>query len=316
MRRIAPTALALALVLTPVARADAPRGWTPHVRAAAAYAAGRTGDVSFAVRTERKAWTWRGTTPYRSASIVKAMLLVAYLRRAEVRRRALTAAERGLLDPMVRMSDNDAADAIHARVGVAGLAAVGAKVRMRGFVAYPVWGGSTVTADDQARFFLRVDRLVPRRHRAYALGLLRTVIPAQRWGIAAAVPRGWRIAFKGGWGKGVTREVAHQAALLTHGRLRVAVAVLTADNPSDEYGAATQQGVAARLLRGLSGRLEGRARRTREGLGRSPGSALAEHGAQQHQDDDGRVGHDVRWGSGFAWHTGFDDWTTLLFQSQ
>ena len=36
------------------------------------------------------------------------------------------------------------------------------------------------------------------------------------------------------------------------------MAVLTADNPSDAYGAATQQGVAARLLRGLSGRLKGR----------------------------------------------------------
>jgi hypothetical protein len=99
--------------------------------------------------------------------------------------------------------------------------------------------------------FLRIDRLVPRRHRAYAMRLLRGVIPAQRWGIAAAVPRGWRIAFKGGWGRGVTRQVDHQAALLTNRGQRVAVAVLTADNPSDAYGAATQEGVARRLLRGL-----------------------------------------------------------------
>ena len=315
MRRIVPIALALALIPASAARADVPRGWTPHMRKAAAYAAGRTGDVSFAVRTERRAWTWRGTTPYRSASVVKAMLLVGYLRRADVRRRPLTAAERGLLDPMIRMSDNDAADTISARVGVAGLAAVAAKVRMRGFVPYPVWGGSTITADDQARFFLRVDRLVPRRHRAYAMRLLRTVIPAQRWGIAAAVPRGWRIAFKGGWGRGVTREVAHQAALLTRGRARVAVAVLTADNPSDAYGAVTQQGVASRLLRGLDGKLVGRARQVRAGLPWSPRPALAEQRAQQQQRDDGRVGHDVRWDSGFAGHTAFDDWATLLFLS-
>ena len=85
---------------------------------ARAWAAQRAGDVSFAVRTERRGWSWRGATPYRSASLVKAMLLVAYLRRADVRGRALRAGERALLDPMVRRSDNRAADAIHARVGL------------------------------------------------------------------------------------------------------------------------------------------------------------------------------------------------------
>jgi hypothetical protein len=233
------------------ARAAPPPHWKPHIAAARAYAAGRAGDVSFAVRTERRAWSWRGTTPYRSASVVKAMLLVAYLRRADVRARALRREERALLDPMVRRSDHSAATAIHARVGLVALSALARRAGMRHFVPHPVWGGSTITADDQARLFLRIDRLVPRRHRAYAMGLLRGVVPEQRWGIAAAVPHGWRIAFKGGWGRGVTRQVEHQAALLTnHGR-RVAVAVLTADNPSGGYGAATQEGVARRLLRGL-----------------------------------------------------------------
>ena len=81
------------------------------------------------------------------------------------------------------------------------------------------------------------------------------------------MPRGWRIAFKGGWGRGVTRQVDHQAALLTNGRLRVSIAVLTADNPSDGYGTATQQGVAARLLRGLERTAKGKLVRVRRGLG-------------------------------------------------
>ena len=51
----------------------------------------------------------------------------------------------------------------------------------------------------------------------------------------------------------MTRQVDHQAALLTNAGLRVSIAVLTADNPSDGYGAATLGGVAARLLRGLAG---------------------------------------------------------------
>jgi beta-lactamase class A len=179
------------------------------------------------------------------------MLLVAYLRRDDVRSRPLHARERALLDPMIRVSDNRAATAVHARVGLPALRALARRAGMRGFVPHPVWGGSTVTAADQARFFLRVDRLTPRRHRAYAMGLLRGIVASQRWGIPRALPDGWRIAFKGGWGRGVTRQVDHQAALLTSGRLRVAIAVLSADNPSDAYGAATLRGVAARLLRGL-----------------------------------------------------------------
>jgi hypothetical protein len=230
--------------------------------------------VSFAVRTKHRRWGYRAAVTYRSASIVKAMLLVAYLRRPDVRHRALRPAERARLDPMIRQSDNRAADAIMRQVGTERLAALGRRAGMRSFIPYPVyWGGSMIDADDQARLFLRIDRYVPRRHRAYAMGLLRSVIPAQRWGIAAAVPHGWRIAFKGGWGKGQTREVDHQVALLTRGRERVSVAVLTADNPSDGYGFATIQGVAARLLRGLGGTIVGRARPGRERLG--PRSAIA-----------------------------------------
>ena len=267
MRRIAATAL---LLLAPAAAAPArpPPGWRPDVGAAARYAAARAGDVSFAVRTERRAWSWRGTTTYRSASVVKAMLLIAYLRRPDVRDRALRADEKALLDPMVTRSDNGAADRVHALVGLGRLSALARRAGMRGFVPHVVWGGSTITADDQARLFLRIDRLAPRRHRAYALRLLRGVIGEQRWGIAAAVPRGWRIAFKGGWGRGVTRQVDHQAALLTRHELRLSVAVLTGDNPSHGYGAATLEGVAERLLRRLDRQLVGEVVRVARGLPR------------------------------------------------
>ena len=131
---------------------------------------------------------------------------------------------------------------------------------MRSFVPHPVWGGSLITAADQAGFFRRIDRLVPARHRKYAMGLLHSITVGQRWGLPEALPTGWKIAFKGGWGKGVTRQVTHQAALLTRGGKRVGVAILTADNPSTPYGAATIRGVARRLLRGLEARPVGRVR--------------------------------------------------------
>ena len=260
MRRIAAAlllALALAGLHAAVAAADEPRGWHPKLGDARSYAGTRKGDVAFAVRTRDRHWSHRGAVQYRSASVVKAMLLVAYLRHADVRERRLRGDERALLEPMIRRSDNRAADAVHARVGLPALTALGRRAGMLHFLAHPVWGGSLITADDQARFFRRIDRLVPARHREYATGLLRGVVAGQRWGMPAALPEGWTIAFKGGWGPGVTRQVTHQAALLTRGRERVAVAVLTADNPSTPYGAETIRGVTQRLLRGLEGRLTG-----------------------------------------------------------
>ena len=257
MRRIA-AALALALAVAVPAAADEPRGWHPKTGDARAFAATRQGEVAFAVRTRDRHWEFRADVQYRSASVVKAMLLVAYLRRGDVRGRALRDDERALLDPMIRQSDNRAANAVHARVGLPALAALGRRAGMRRFLAHPVWGGSLITAADQARLFRRIDRLVPARHRRYAMGLLRGIASWQRWGVAEAVPRGWAIAFKGGWGRGVTQQVTHQAALLTRDRERVAVAILTADNPLTRYGAATIRGVARRLLRGLERRLVGR----------------------------------------------------------
>jgi beta-lactamase class A len=219
-------------------------GWQPDVAAARAYAADRPGAVSFAVRTEGRFFghaTHRGAP---AASTLKALLLVAYLRRA--RDRPLTADDRRLLAPMVRRSDNVTATRVRNVVGDRALRGLGGT----GFRAHRIWGLSTVTARGLTRFMLRVDRLVPPRHRAYALRLLRTIVPSQRWGIARVAPPGWRLYFKGGWGSG-SGAVDHQVALLTRGNQRVSVAVMTTGNGSHAAGKATLRGVSARLLRGL-----------------------------------------------------------------
>ena len=225
--------------------------WSARVRQAAGYARGRLGSVSFALVDERGRihGSNRGAR-YSSASLVKAMLLVAYLNHGGVRGRRLRAADRRLLGPMIRVSDNDAADAVYERVGVGGLARLARRAGMRRFQPNAVWGGCQVTARDQARFFSRIESLTPRRHRRYALGLLRRIAAIQRWGIPRATPGGWRVHFKGGWFKDPYGWRVHQAALLRQGRRRLAVAVLTAGSPSLGYGAATIQGVTARLFAG------------------------------------------------------------------
>ena len=120
---------------------------------------------------------------FNSASVVKAMMMVAILRRAEGRR--LTDRERGLLHPMITRSDNDTASAIYVQIGDRGLNAVARVAGMRKFTPSSVWGNSQITAADQVRFFIQIDELVPPAHRRYARKLLSSIIGPQRWGIPA-----------------------------------------------------------------------------------------------------------------------------------
>ena len=111
-----------------------------------------------------------------------------------------------------------------------------------------IWGLSRIDAEDQARFFLRIDALTPRRHRAYAMRLLSHITPSQRWGIGRVrTPPGWRLYFKGGWGSG-TGAVDHQVALLTNGARRVSLAILTAQDGSHAYGKETLRRIARLLI--------------------------------------------------------------------
>jgi hypothetical protein len=225
--------------------------WRPGLEEAREYAATRAGTISFAVRTPHRLYRSDAYRTYPSASVVKAMLMVAYLNHDSVRGRPLNAADRGLLDPMIRWSDNDAASSVRNFVGNGALDHLADRVGMGRFASAPSWGSTQITAAGQTKLFLRIDRYVVRRHRDTALRLLRTVIPDQRWGIARAPRPGWRLHFKGGWGDG-DGEVDHQVALLRRGKRRVALAILTAANPSHAYGQQTLEGVARRLLRGLT----------------------------------------------------------------
>jgi Beta-lactamase enzyme family len=257
MRRLLAALLLTTALAAPASAQAAPARWSPDIAAARAWANHRAGTIAFAVRTDDHLWGVGLDRTFPSASVVKAMLLVAYLRREGVRHRDLTAADRALLNPMIRRSDNVAATRVFGIVGGAGLSRLARVVGMTRFApASPIWGLSRISARDQTRFFLHIDARVPARHRAYAMELLRTIVPSQRWGIARAVPAGWTLWFKGGWGSG-TGAVDHQIGLLRQGEDRVSIAVLTVANPNQRYGTDTEQGIAARLLHGLAGSLVG-----------------------------------------------------------
>jgi hypothetical protein len=227
-----------------------PEGWRPDVERARDYARKRTGNVRFAiVDPERRRRDFHGGRTAPMASTVKVMLMAAYLRQGSVRDRALRARDRDLLGPMIRRSANAEATRVRDIVGERAIRRLARNARMRHFRYSAAWGLCRTSATDQASFMYRFEDFVPDRHVGYARNLLASIVPSQRWGVARARPRGWRLYFKGGWGIGA--NVNHQIALLRRGGMRVALAILTESSPSQGYGRHTLEGVAKRLLRGL-----------------------------------------------------------------
>jgi hypothetical protein len=231
------------------AQAQAPAPVLPsaeQVASAGAWAATRKGWVSWAVIDSAGQIHGRyATRRYPSASVSKALLLVAALR-AVGGRRPVPLGLAVLLGPMIRISSNRAADAVFARVGGdAGLRRVARAARLRRLGLNGTWSNVRISAGDLARFFLVADRLVPPRHRAYARGLLGDITSTQSWGIPrAARGKGWRVLFKGGW----RRRIVHQGALVERGARRIALAVLSDGNPSMACGERTIEGITRRLL--------------------------------------------------------------------
>jgi hypothetical protein len=218
--------------------------------AAIGYNVTRTGDIAFAVRTEHHFWGYRPDHAEWSASVVKAMLLVAYLNQGSVAGRPLNGSDTSLLDPMITQSDNTAASEVRNIVGDGALQALANRVGMTHFATAAIWGETQITPGDQTKLFLHIDGYISARHRAYAMHLLASVTPSQRWGVGEVAPKGWKLYFKGGWGYG-TGLLDHQVALLVRGCARVSIAVLTMNDGSHDYGKQTLRGIFSRLLRGL-----------------------------------------------------------------
>ena len=214
------------------------------------FAGAREGDISFAVvGPDGQVTGLRTDRVYDSASLVKAMILVAYLRELAAEGREPTDLELQRMDDMIRVSDNFSADELYEELGPEPLDELAAEAGMRSFEADPFWGNCSVTAADQVRLFATLDRLLPAAHRSFARDLLENVASFHAWGIPQAARSGWRVFFKGGWRPDdEDGQIVHQAALLERGTSKLALAVLSRQNPSETYGHDTIRGIARRLL--------------------------------------------------------------------
>jgi hypothetical protein len=241
---------------TPAVRRWKFERWRPRVEAASKFAASRAGRTSFVIDVGWRSWGIGSRVKARMASTIKAMLMVAYLRKSTVRNRGLRAFERGLISPMITVSDNFAANVVASMVGTDGIRRLARVAGLEDFEYSTIWGTSTTTTADQARFMRALPNLLPDLHRDWALGLLTRIEGYQRWGVPKVRPAGWKLFFKGGWGISdgtLGGTVNHQIALLRRSGVRIGLAIFTQGNPWTSYGEKTLREVARRLLKGLPG---------------------------------------------------------------
>ena len=219
-----------------------------RVLAAGGYLARRAGRTAFAVVDDHGRLAGRDVDGrFSSASVVKSMMLVAYLQMLARQHRPLDRASRALLYPMIHSSDNAAASAVLAAVGQWAIDRVARQAGMEDYErARGWWAYTQVSAGDLARFFFHQDALIPHRFDPYARKLFSTIEPSQSWGIPAIARPEFSVYFKGGW---LPEEgVVNEAGRLERPRITFAMAVLSSGNPSTAYGHETIAGVTARLL--------------------------------------------------------------------
>jgi len=212
--------------------------------------ASRAGYTSFAVvGSEGRMYGANVHRRFVSASVVKAMLLVAYLNLVHDEHRGLSSQDRSILGPMIQVSSNSAATQAWSRVGDPRLRALARRAGMTDFSIQGIWANAMISAADQARFFFEMDELIPHRFRSYADYLLSHIAGYESWGIpAVARPRGWTVFFKGGW-RGTGRgQLVHQVARLKRDGERIAIAVMTDGDPSMTYGIQTIEAVTRALV--------------------------------------------------------------------
>jgi hypothetical protein len=242
--------------VAPVAAAASKAGSDPlHTAAMSSYIASRGGEITAAVED---VWTGRiavlhpGVTE-QTASIVKLDILETLL-------------HRGMLDPqedpvaegMIERSDNSDATRLWNAAGASG--GVSAFDSLAGLTEtapnpYGYWGLTTTTAADQLALLRQLalpGRLLGPAERAYALNLMEHVESDQRWGVSGGVPASASVALKNGWLPVSGGWQVNSVGRIKGGEAWYLLAVLTRRDPSEAYGIATIEGIAARVWRALS----------------------------------------------------------------
>jgi beta-lactamase class A len=216
-----------------------------------------------------RTWNLGHGSPQAEASVVKLDILETLLaERGQGSGTGLSASDRSLAEQMIEDSDNTAATSLwYAAGGPAKIGAFNARAGLTRTVpsscvvcpgfAWPGWGLTTTTPDDQISLLKQLvtpGSLLRRADRDYALSLMEDVTPSQRWGVSGGVPANVTVALKNGWLplRGSDSDWQVNSVGWIHGGGRdYLMAVLSAGNPSEQYGIDTIGQLAAMAWQGM-----------------------------------------------------------------
>jgi beta-lactamase class A len=234
-------------------------------RSVRSYLAHRGGNVTAAVYdvTTGATYLYRPIVHERTASIVKLDILATLLHEAETSGHGLSAAETALAEPMIEVSDNDAANQLWSMAG--GAEAIRPFDQEIGMGqtspnADGHFGLTFTTAADQIKLLRQVmlpGGVLDPSARRYEYELMLHVTPSQRWGISAGVPATAAVAIKDGWLP--VRDgwqVNSIGSVVGNGR-HYLIAVLTDDDPTWDYGISTIERLSAATWQSLAQRPTG-----------------------------------------------------------
>jgi beta-lactamase class A len=222
------------------------------------YLGHRRGNVTAAVDdlTTGQMFVYRPGVREDTASIIKVSILATLLHQKQIAGRSLTTTERHIAAGMIEASDNNDATALWNEDG--GSHGVNRFLRRVGltqttFDPRGAWGYTRTTPLDQIKLLRNLalqSHLLNRSAQAFELRLMAHVIPFDYWGVPAGVPRRVPTAIKNGWLpiRRVGWQINSIGDITGYGE-HYLIAVMTDDNPSEEYGIATIDHI-ARILWG------------------------------------------------------------------
>jgi beta-lactamase class A len=184
-----------------------------------------------------------------SASVVKAIILAALLRWHQESGKPLSSWEKEQATLMITQSDNAAASALWDEVGMSRLQHFLklAKMGQTQLGQDGYWGLTQVTAHDEMlllELLALPNSVLSASSRSYQLGLMAKVIAGQRWGTPAGAPAGITVHVKNGWLPDDTGWHINSIGVFTGKDKDYLIAVLTDDNPTEQYGIDTIERVA------------------------------------------------------------------------
>jgi hypothetical protein len=220
---------------------------------------GRAGDHAVTVYDTATGVSCRAGSyrQFASASIVKAIILAALSRWHQETGTPLSSWENHEATLMITQSDNDAATDLWDEAGLSRLQHfldLGEMDQTRlGDDGY--WGLTQVTGHDEMlllKLLTRPNSVLTAASRAYQLGLMARVIASQRWGTPAGAPAGVGVHVKNGWLPESSGWHVNSIGAFTGKGRNYLIAVLTDDNPTEQYGIDTIEAVARVVHRDLN----------------------------------------------------------------